>query len=214
MNIIQPKLNFKQKLIPLYIDSITGIVLHHIQAKSASVEEIHNWHLQNGWAGIGYNEYVKKDGTVYICRGDYIGSHCKDNNSKTYGIAVEGDYDIELIMPDEQKQSLIERIKYNRSRFKNLIGVFPHSYFNDTECPGKNFPMQEILSQIENRKDPKKMFTNVDEAIQFLVDKKIINSPEYRKKVCDVVEFESEFVINIANSILQLQEKVCKNPCK
>ena len=207
MEIKYPKIHFAKPLIPLEISNVTGIVLHHIQAKNATVEEIHEWHLANGWSGFAYNEYIRKNGTIYIGRGDFIGSQCKNNNSKTYGIAVEGDYDKELMMPIEQKQSLIERIIYNKSRFKNLIGIFPHSHFNETECPGRFFPMVEILSHLEERKEKQKMFINVDEAIKFLVEEKIINSSDYRKKVCDVVEYENEFVINIANKILELKNQ-------
>ena len=39
-----------------------AIVLHHAAAKTASPEQVHAWHLQNGWAGIGYHLYIRKDG--------------------------------------------------------------------------------------------------------------------------------------------------------
>ena len=31
------------------------IILHHAEASHASVEDINQWHLERGWAGIGYN---------------------------------------------------------------------------------------------------------------------------------------------------------------
>jgi len=208
MNIVHPQIRFKNPLIALDLNNITAIILHHIQAKVATAETINEWHIANGWSGIGYNEYIRKDGTVYICRGDYVGSHCQGQNSKTYGIAVEGDYDTESIMPNEQKRSLVERIKYNRARFKNLIGVFPHNYFNDTKCPGKNFPIQEILAQIENRKEPVKLFTEVKEAIQFLIDRGSMNNPLYWKKAIDVVYNLDDLIIKWANDIVELELKL------
>ena len=29
------------------------IILHHAEASHASVENVNQWHLNNGWAGIG-----------------------------------------------------------------------------------------------------------------------------------------------------------------
>lgn len=183
MDIKYPKINFKL-LIPLDIDGVTAIVLHHILAKNATVEEIHEWHLANGWSGIGYNEYIRKDGTIYICRGDFVGSHCQGQNSKSYGIAVEGDYSQELIMPSTQKQVLIERIRYHQSRLPHLIGIFPHSYFGNSNCPGKNFPLAEVLGELE------KADKKVDEAYKNCVDvvaKELeLNTPEYWYKHQDV----------------------------
>ena len=41
------------------------IILHHAEASHASVEDINQWHLERGWAGIGYHFYIRKDGKVY-----------------------------------------------------------------------------------------------------------------------------------------------------
>lgn len=43
--------------------------------------------------------------------------------------------------------------------------------------------------------------TNVDEAIKILFDAGIVSNIEYRKKVCDCVLWENEFVLNMANYI-------------
>ena len=43
----------------------TDLVLHHAEAEKATVEDIHRWHLDNGWIGIGYHYYVRKDGSVW-----------------------------------------------------------------------------------------------------------------------------------------------------
>ena len=42
------------------------IILHHSASSNASVEAIHNYHMNGrGWKGIGYNFYVRKDGKIY-----------------------------------------------------------------------------------------------------------------------------------------------------
>ena len=74
MNIQETHLDFYKKLNPLKIEDVTAIVIHHIEAEKASVAEIDSWHKQKGWQGIGYNDYIRKDGTVYICRGHREGA--------------------------------------------------------------------------------------------------------------------------------------------
>lgn len=153
MNIVQANLKFKDALTPLILDEVDFVIVHHADAKNATVEDVHRWHLDNGWAGIGYNEYIRKDGTVYICRGDNIGAHCKGFNTNGYGICCEGDYDTELTMSQAQFDSLVERLKYNKNRFKNLKSIVPHKYFGETECPGKYFPLVDILKNVEEVKE-------------------------------------------------------------
>jgi N-acetylmuramoyl-L-alanine amidase len=46
--------------------------------------------------------------------------------------------------------------------------------------------------------------TDIDEALKYLYDNKVITNIEFRKKVCDVVQYEKEFVLNIANSFKSL----------
>lgn len=136
-------LKFKNPLIPLDLNNVQYIVIHHAKAKTASPEDIHKWHLENGWSGAGYNEYIRKDGSVHIMRGDNIGAHCEGYNSKSYGICLEGDYDVEEI-PAIQLQALIKRIKFNQARMKNAT-VVPHKKLVPTVCPGNKFPWERLI---------------------------------------------------------------------
>lgn len=36
------------------------IILHHAEASNCSVEDIHCWHLNNGWSGIRISFLCKK----------------------------------------------------------------------------------------------------------------------------------------------------------
>lgn len=144
MNIQFTNFKYTNPLIPLNLNKVLFIMVHHIDAEHATPQDIHQWHLANGWAGFGYNEFIAKDGTVYIGRGDYIGAQCANMNSKSYGIAVEGDYDKETQMPPDQFNSLVARIKYNQKRFPNFIRAAQHKEFVDTSCPGKFFPWQML----------------------------------------------------------------------
>lgn len=79
---------------PLSIRKKTNrIILHHAQAKTCSVEDIHQWHLKRGWSGIGYHFFIKKDGTIYQGRPENtIGAHAKGANSDSIGICAEGNF--------------------------------------------------------------------------------------------------------------------------
>lgn len=149
MKVVSANLKWKEKLAPLKPDEVKYIVVHHAALKEATVEAIHKAHIDQGWAGIGYNEYIRKNGTVYICRGDHIGAHTKGWNSKSYGICVEGNYDEEAEMPEAQFDALVQRIAANKARFANLEGIKGHKDFMATTCPGKNFPMDRLLKAVE-----------------------------------------------------------------
>lgn len=146
MNVLQTNFNYAKPLYPLIIPNVQYIILHHLEAITATPEEIHQWHLDKGWAGFGYNEYIRKDGTVYIGRGDQIGAQCQDYNSKSYGIACEGNYMIEKEMPKAQYDSLIERLKYHKNRMPALIKIDGHKAFVNTSCPGDNFPLEKAIN--------------------------------------------------------------------
>ena len=66
------------------------IILHHAAAVTCTARQIHQWHLANGWAGIGYHFFVRKDGRVYRGRPeDTVGAHAGNNNYDSIGICFE-----------------------------------------------------------------------------------------------------------------------------
>ena len=70
------------------------LILHHAAAKTCSADDVHRWHLQNGWVGIGYHFFVRKDGSVYRGRPENaIGAHTVGYNSVSIGICFEGNFD-------------------------------------------------------------------------------------------------------------------------
>ena len=59
------------------------IVIHHTgQADiDASAEQIHEWHQNQGWSGIGYHFVVRKDGAVERGRPIWaVGAHAQGDN--------------------------------------------------------------------------------------------------------------------------------------
>jgi hypothetical protein len=138
--------NWEGDLIPLDMAKVKYIVLHHIDAVKAEPEQIHKWHLKNGWRGFGYNEYIRKDGTLVVGRGYNIGAQCKGWNSQSYGIALEGKFSIEE-PTREQIITLHESIDFLKIRFPNLEGIKNHYELVNTECPAIN--LVEFLNEFD-----------------------------------------------------------------
>ena len=148
MEIIDTGLKFNSNYSPM--KTIEGIVLHHSGVKVLqSVEIIHNYHKNKGWAGIGYHFYVRKDGSVYRGRPENMaGAHCPGVNSISLGICAEGDFEQE-IMNDVQKNAIVELIKDIKSRY-NIKWIKGHREIISTDCPGANYPLQEIIDLANN----------------------------------------------------------------
>lgn len=125
-----------------------AIVVHH-RAGNGDVMSIHNLHInQNGWSGIGYHFYVRKNGDVFRGRPiDKMGAHASGHNSHTIGICFEGNFEKEK-MSNIQIESGRELIKYIREYYKSELPVLKHSDVCATSCPGKLFPFDEITSPI------------------------------------------------------------------
>lgn len=129
------------------------IVIHHTASTAKeTVEQIHNFHINNnGWAGIGYHFYIRKDGTIYRGRPEeYIGAHCENYNSVSLGICLEGNFEIEQ-PTEKQLQSLSELIHNLKQKYGN-VQVIGHRDLNATACPGKNL-YSKLGSVIANSKD-------------------------------------------------------------
>lgn len=130
-----------------------GIVVHHAAASSASVEDIHRWHIARGWAGIGYHFYVRKDGTIYRGRPEgVIGSHAQGANDRL-GICLEGDYTTET-MPHIQRTALVWLLRDLLRRY-GALPVTGHSAHSATACPGRNVPLSDIVKEAGSAAPPK-----------------------------------------------------------
>jgi len=122
-----------------------AIVLHHAAAKTAAPEDVHRWHLNNGWAGFGYHLYIRKDGSVHRGRPIWAsGAHTLNFNSTTLGVCCEGNYNEETVMPVAQLQALREVLAYLKQLYP-AASIKCHRDYNATACPGKWFPLGEVL---------------------------------------------------------------------
>ena len=117
-------------------------VIHHEAGSGMTAEQIHNMHIQqNGWSGIGYHFYVRKNGDVYRGRPiNTVGTHTANYNNNSIGVCFEGNMEIEQLTQaqfDTGIELLAEIIKlYPAIQFKR------HKDLNATACPGKHFPFE------------------------------------------------------------------------
>ena len=145
MNIIEKTYNWNGSLKNR--TSTKRIILHHDESKSCTADDIHRWHLANGWCGIGYHFFVRKDGSIYRGRpeGD-VGSHAKGSNSDSIGICFEGSYMTET-MPDVQINAGRELVAYLKNKY-GITTVQKHKDVCSTNCPGTNFPFDAIVNGV------------------------------------------------------------------
>ena len=143
MNIIEKTYKWNGKLSNR--KSTSRIILHHAESKSCTADDIHSWHLENGWAGIGYHFFVRKDGSIYRGRPEgVVGSHAKGSNSDSIGICFEGSYMTET-MNQTQINAGRELVAYLKNKY-GISKVQKHKDVCSTNCPGTNFPFNEIVN--------------------------------------------------------------------
>lgn len=142
VNIIETNLSFKSMSNR---NCTTRIILHHAAAKSCTAEQIHQWHLNNGWSGAGYHFLVRKDGSIYRLRPENkIGAHASGSNYDSLGVCFEGDFMSET-MGELQRKAGAELVSYLKSKY-GISKVQRHKDVGATDCPGVNFPFNEIAN--------------------------------------------------------------------
>jgi hypothetical protein len=197
MDFITHDLQFNGTLRPR--TSTDFIIFHHAEASKCTVEDIHQWHKQRGWIGIGYNMVVYKDGSVHIGRPlDCADADAYGYNNNSLSVCFVGNFEVEK-MTEAQVQTGIELVKYFRKQYPKLIPI-SHMDVNDTACPGRNFDnrividgMKDVVPEVD------KIFKNCVD----LVAKEIgLNNPDFWYKAQYQPEvfmkgLKSEYVVRL-----------------
>lgn len=161
------------------------VILHHAEASSATVWDINQWHLDNGWVGIGYHYYIRKDGSIYRGRPEWaVGAHATGHNDRSIGICCEGAYMTET-MPAAQLASLKALLRDIMGRY----GTMPlkrHRDVNATSCPGDNFPWAEVQDYMKEddtvtQAEFEAMYNKVNPLYKTINDVPSYWQPEVRK---------------------------------
>lgn len=140
MKIRDPKLEFTSLSERPYTDMI---VIHHTGERDidASAEQIHDWHINQGWSGIGYHFVIRKDGTIEIGRPEWaVGSHAYGENSHTLGIHLSGDF--ETAYPSQAQLTACAELVRDLCKDYGIAcdreHIVGHCDLMSTDCPGKN----------------------------------------------------------------------------
>ena len=172
LNIIEQ--TYDWKWIPEKRRSTDTIVLHH-SAGTGSVEDVHRIHRGQGWPGIGYHFYVRKNGEVYRGRPEeQIGTHTAHYNASTIGVCFEGNFEQEK-MPDAQYNAGVELVRYLLDKYGPLE-IKGHRDFNATACPGRNFPINDMKEEasMQRYNTLKEMPDWAQPTVKKLMDKRVL----------------------------------------
>ncbi len=124
---------------------INKIVIHCSDSPNGredTAEDIHRWHKEKGWDGIGYHYVIERKGKLVNGRPEYWqGAHASGNNKNSLGICLIGT-DKFTIEQWSILENLVRKllIKYPSSK---IIG---HNEVSDKTCPG--FDVQKWLVKI------------------------------------------------------------------
>jgi N-acetylmuramoyl-L-alanine amidase len=94
VNVVETRLTFKSALKPR--QKTRRFTLHWpgrlpaaFNLDHLNAEMVHDWHLERGWAGIGYHYLIRTDGSIERGRPRWaLGAHDEGENADSIGICV------------------------------------------------------------------------------------------------------------------------------
>jgi N-acetyl-anhydromuramyl-L-alanine amidase AmpD len=101
--------------------------------------DVHRWHTERGWSGIGYHYVIRTDGTLDNGRPEYWqGAHASGHNKNSIGICLIG---TDEFTPQQwgALKSLITKLQAKYGDPK----VIGHNEISEKDCPG--FDVQDWL---------------------------------------------------------------------
>ncbi len=155
---IKPKIKDYELQFSRPLDAICAvnkIVVHHTgnpYDDNLSAEELHESHLGNGWAGIGYHYVIRKDGTIEKGRPEWaVGAHAEGFNRESIGVQLCGNF--ELVDPTpEQIESAAYLIGWLCEKYclvPDAGHVVGHRDLMATACPGER--LYEMMQTIRGK---------------------------------------------------------------
>ena len=152
-----PNISFQSKAE----DRWTYIVIHHSGSSLDTLKSMNEFHIQKGWAGIGYHFIIGNgintvDGKVeetFRFRKLKDGAHTLTPdlfyNKNAICICLIGDFNI-TFPTEKQILSLKKLLLKIKNEFSiNHKNILFHKEAKATECPGNNFPTEMIRTWLE-----------------------------------------------------------------
>lgn len=144
------------RLIPLRFKKskrrITELIVHCSatpEGKDYTVDDLRNWHKQQGWSDIGYHYVIYRNGAIMLGRDvDIIGAHCQKGGHNTHSIGIcyiggleykENTYTHLLKAKDtrteEQKAALLSLLYDLKKLYPDARIYGHHDFDHSKECP-------------------------------------------------------------------------------
>lgn len=129
----------------------------------------------------------------------------KSGNRRSIGIEICMNPDCDLLKATENAVKLTRYLmkKYNIP----ITNVVQHNKWSGKNCPqmiraGKPYDWNTFINKVM---EVEKMdgIKDIDTALKVLVDKKIINTPDYWKGAIEYVKYQKELILAMANYIIK-----------
>ena len=110
------------------------------EGQDISVDTVRQWHLDKGWADIGYHFFIDIKGEVHIGRDiEEQGAHTFGHNHNSIGVCYAGGVEKDGKTPkdtrtEEQENSLVNLLTSLKERFKD-VKIHGHRDFSNKACP-------------------------------------------------------------------------------
>lgn len=138
----QPRLQWGPGLEPLP-GPVQYLVVHHTATGDVPIEEVHRWHRERGWAGVGFHALIRSGGTVEWGRPlEMKGAHVLPVNSRSLAVCLAGDFDRGA--PAGQQLTSLRWLLGQWRALHPGARVAGHGEFDQTTCPGSRFPLAAV----------------------------------------------------------------------
>lgn len=141
------------------------IDIHHALCPTCTAQDVHRWHLDNGWKGIAYHYFIRKSGAIHRGRQEIHegGGLMGAENKGKIDICLEGCYTdyisngkdlTEKKVPQSQMTALLELVTDIKTRW-NIVAIkkhadYPSAIKDGKDCPGKYFPWERFMAQLND----------------------------------------------------------------
>lgn len=117
--------------------NITAIVIHCSatpEGKPFTAADIERWHLEKGWAAIGYHHIIKLNGVIEKGRPEAVpGAHVANHNFDTIGVCYIGGVDANGKPKDT-------RTPAQKAAMRKLVDQLLARYPKAKVCGHRDFP--------------------------------------------------------------------------
>ena len=129
---------------------IDEIIVHCTASREGqeqTVEQIRKQHKTQGWADVGYQYVVYRDGTVHVGRDvDISGAHCVDHNAHSIGIAYVGGVENKPGVPYAQLRAKDTRTEQQKTSLLALLMDLRKLYPKAKICGHRDFARKDCPS--------------------------------------------------------------------